>query len=320
MYCMMWVVPEPTTKAVAATLTVILVAWLGLDTMWGLMDGWAHMANEAHRATTFEELRAAGEEFGKVLGEDAARAMILAVATLTGRAMGDVAARVKSLPGYRLAGAQWEAQGGAALLAPEMAAETALAQEGALAKAVVAVEAVATSPQGPMAVVMLRKAPGGGGGKVPGSRGATTVMRHRGGNWQVELPNGQRWHLPRGKSVADIPARDKVGDQLQEAVTQAAKEWGPNKLSSEEGAAIQKALEKGKYWLARLLEREARGRYVQRTVKKQFEGIYRFNLNKGVDVIDPSTGTQYEILSGTESNMALHGRRMATELFRMLTY
>jgi hypothetical protein len=36
-------------------------------------------------------------------------------------------------------------------------------------------------------------------------------------------------------------------------------------------------------------------------------------------VIDPKTGRQYEILSGTESNLARHGRRMAGEFFRMLT-
>jgi hypothetical protein len=54
------------------------------------MDGWARMADTAHTATTFEELRAAGAEFGKVLGEDAARARILAVATLAGHTLGHV--------------------------------------------------------------------------------------------------------------------------------------------------------------------------------------------------------------------------------------
>jgi hypothetical protein len=320
LYCMMWLVPEPTTKAVAATLTVILVGWLGLDTVWGLMDGWARLANAAHEATTFEELRAAGEDFSKVLGADAARAMILAVATLSGRTLGDVAARVKSLPGYGLAGAQWEAQGGAALLAPEMAAEMALAPEGALATAVAAVEMVATSPQGPMAVVLLKQGTGGGAGMAPGGRGSATVMRHRGGNRQVALGDGQRWHLPRGKSLQDIPAEDNVGDMLQQAVTEAAKEWGPDKLSPRERGAIKDALDKGKYWLARLLEREARGRYVQVKVKAQFEHLYDFSLSKGVDVVDPATGTRYEILSGTASNLARHGRRMAGEFFRMLTF
>ncbi len=319
LYCMLWLVPEPTTKAVAASLTLILVGWLGLTTVYGLMDGWARMANTAHEATTFEELRAAGERFGKVLGEDAARAMILAVATLTGHTLGQVAARVKSLPGYTLAGAQWEAQGGAAALAPELAAETALAQEGALARAVAAVDTVATSPEGPLAVVMLKQG-SGGGVKAPGERGSETILRHRGGNRQVHLSNGQRWHLPRGKSVGDIPSEDKVGDMLQDAVTQAAGEWGPHRLSRNERSAIDGALKKGEYWLARLLEREARGRYVHAKVERQFKRLYDFNLHKGVDVIDQATGTRYEILSGTDSNLARHGRRMAGEFFRMLTF
>ncbi len=227
---------------------------------------------------------------------------------------------MKSLPGYSLAGAQFEAQGGAALLAPEVAAETALVQETALARAVAAAETVATSPQGPLAVVMFKKGQGNGAGQAPGGRSATTVLRHRGGNQQVALSDGQRWHLSRGKSVADIPAKDTVGDMFQEAITRAAKQWGPDKLSPQELDAIDRALKRGEYWLARLLEREARGRYVQRKVKEQFEHLYDFSLSKGVDVVDPATGTRYEILSGTESNLARHGRRMSGEFFRMLTF
>jgi hypothetical protein len=166
----------------------------------------------------------------------------------------------------------------------------------------------------------LKKGPGSGAAKAPGGRDSATVLRHRGGNRQVQLSDGQRWHLPRGKSLADIPAEDKVGDMLQDAVTRAAREWGPDKLSFDESAAIDKALKRGKYWLARLLEREARGRYVQRRVKRQFEHLYDFSLNKGIDVVDPGTGRRYEILSGTESNLAQHGRRMAGEFFRMLTF
>ncbi|MFL5358124.1 hypothetical protein [Archangium sp.] len=319
LYCMLWVVPEPTTKLVAASLTVILMSWLGLETVYGLMDGWARLVIAAGEATTFEELRTAGEEFGRVLGDDAARAMILAVSTLAGRTLGEVAAKVKSLPGFRLAELQWEAQGGAAALAPEVVEETALAQEPALARAVAAAETVATSPQGPLAVVMLKKT-GGATAQAPGGRTARTVLRHRGGNQQVELSDHQRWHLRRGQSLADIPAEDKVGDTLQEAVTRAAEEWGPDRLSKQETEAIQKALDEGEYWLARLLEREARGRFVQQRVSQQFKHLYDFNLNKGVDVIDPATGYKYEILSGTESNLARHGRRMAGEFFRMLTF
>jgi len=319
LYCMLWLVPEPTTKLVAASLTTLLMAYLGLKTVYDLMDGWALMVDTAHHATTFEEVHAAGARFGRVLGQEAARAMILAVAALTGHTLGQVAARVKSLPGINLAQAQWKAQGGAAALAPELAVETGLAQETALARAVAAVDTVATSPQGPLAVVMLKKGPGSRAETAPGGRSSETVLRHRGGNRQVELDDGQRWHLPRGMSVKDIPAEDKVGDLLQEAVTRAAKEWGPHRLSDPEKEAIKKALKKGEYWLARLLEREARGRFVEGEVTKQFSHLYNFSRNKGVDVEVPG-GYKYEILSGTDSNLARHGRRMAGEFFRMLTF
>ncbi|WP_395837530.1 hypothetical protein [Archangium violaceum] len=245
-------------------MTLLVMGYLGLETVYGLMDGWARMADTAHHASTFEELRAAGADFGKVLGEDAARALILAVATLSGHTLGQVLPRVKSLPRFNLAEAQFEAQGGAAVMARVEIVETALAAEGALSKAVAAAETVATSPQGPLAVVMLKKGPGAGTGTAPGGRSAETVIRHRGGNRQVQLSDGQRWHLPRGKSAADIPAEDKVGDMLQEAVTKAAKEWGPHRLSRQEQIAIEEAQKKGEYWLARLLEREARGRFVKK--------------------------------------------------------
>ncbi|MFY0530070.1 hypothetical protein ACN28I_45195 [Archangium gephyra] len=319
LYCTMWLVPEPTTKALAAGMTLLLTGYLGLGTVYGLMDGWARMAEVAHHATTFEELRAAGAEFGQVLGEDAARAMILAVATLSGHTLGQVVARVRSLPGFHAAGAQFEAQGGAAVMRRLEATEAALASEGALARAVAAAEMVATSPQGPLAVVMLKQGPGRGAETASGGRSSATVIRHRGGNRQVVLSDSQRWHLPRGKSAADIPAKDRVGDMLQEAVTKAARKWGPDRLSRNERDAIDEALKRGKYWLARLLEREARGRFVHEEVKAQLRGALRYK-HQGVDVVDLKTGRKYEILSGTETNLARHGRRMAGELFRMLTF
>jgi hypothetical protein len=314
LYLGLLLVPEPVTKALAASLTVLLVAVLGLSTFWALIDGWAHLANRAHQATTFEELREAGQEYAQVLGTTAARALILAVATVVSGPLGQLAARVRAMPGYPLAQAQWQMQGGAMVL--EEAA--AVAQEGALAVALEAVEVVATSPQGALAVVMLKKGSNGGGGE-PRSRRTTTALRHRGGNRQVLTEDGQRWHLPPDKAPGDIPQHDPVGDQLQEAVTQAAKEWGPRWLSPNEQEAIKKASKQGKHWLARLLEREARGRFVHARVKDQFDRIYQFN-HQGVDVVDLKTGLRYEILSGAESNLARHGRRMPSELFRMLTF
>ena len=120
--------------------------------------------------------------------------------------------------------------------------------------------------------------------------------------------------------MADIPVEDPVGNQLQQAVTDAASEWGPHRLRPNEQRAIKRARDEGERWLANLLEREARGRFVEEQVTARFKHLYDFNRNRGVDVIDPATGHRYEILSGTESNLARHGRRMAGEFFRMLIF
>jgi hypothetical protein len=53
-------------------------------------------------------------------------------------------------------------------------------------------------------------------------------------------------------------------------------------------------------------------------LKREFTQL-RWN-NRGVDAVDPMTGYRYEILSGTKSNLELHGRRMAEELFRMIAF
>jgi hypothetical protein len=312
MYAMLWLVPEPATKGVAAALTVLLVAWLGVDTFWNLLEGWARLVEQAHAAHDFAQLREAADAYARVLGQDAARALILGVATLTGRTLGELASRVKALPEASQLGARWRLQTQGAL----EQVETVAAQE-ALARAVSTVETVAATPGGPLAVVLLKQR--GGGSPPGGSPRFTEALRHRGGNRQVVLSNGQRWHLPRGMSPQRIPTADPVGDQLQQAVHQAARDWGAGQFSAAEQRAIDQATRRGKHWLARLLEREARGRFVERKVRNRFDQSLKWN-SQGVDVFDPTTGYKYEILSGTQSNLARHGRRMSGEFFRMLTF
>jgi hypothetical protein len=66
MYLLLWSLPEPVSKGVAATLTAVAIAYLGVDTVWRLLDGWLTLVREVDRATTFEQLRAAGEAYGEV--------------------------------------------------------------------------------------------------------------------------------------------------------------------------------------------------------------------------------------------------------------
>jgi hypothetical protein len=298
-YLMLWAVPEPVvSKGIATALTLTLLAWLTADTVWQLMNGWVRLTEETGRATSFEQLHAAGERYGKVLGHNSARVLVmLGTAALAGSAV-KLAERLPLLPGFARASVQAETQAGVPLATAE-------------------VESVAVSSEGTFSILARGRAGSGSAAPAGPRPSVATLIRHQGGNRQVVL-NGERWHVPANKSVRDIPPADPVGEQLQAAATRAAQRWSPDNLSFAERNAINKAITQGKQWLARLLERQARGRFVENQLKEQFKQL-RWK-NRGVDAVDPSTGYTYEILSGTESNLALHGQRMADLLFRMITF
>ena len=311
LYLALWLVPEPSTKAVAATLSVVLLALLGVDAMWGLLDGWACMAHRAHEASTFEELREAGEEFGRLIGTDSARALIMAVVTLSGRTLGEVAMHLRSLPRFNQVQAQWAAQGLGGSI-------TVAVQEVVAVEVVVESRAlvVLTSPQASLALNVLSRS---GDDEAAGGHSGTVAIQHRGGNKQVVLGNGQRWHLPRGQDFKDIPAEDRLGDELQAAVKEEAARWGPSKLTPAEQSAIEEMLRREMPHRANLLQRQARGRWIEAQVRNRFPHL-SWN-DRGVDITGPAGESyHYEILSGTESNFALHGRRMPSTFFRMIFF
>ena len=90
-------------------------------------------------------------------------------------------------------------------------------------------------------------------------------------------------------------------------------------MSPAEWSVIDKAQRSGNYRSAAHLEGLARGRWMHRRLKAEFPHL---NWNpKGVDVTDPRPGgLRYEILSGMTENFGVHGRRMATEFFRMIFF
>ena len=302
LYLAMWLVPEPTSKAVAAALTAVLLAWVGLDTLYALWDGWAVLATQAHRARTFEELRAAGEQYARVLGTNTARALVMGILVVMGSTAASVARQVQALPGYARA---------------RLLAET----QGVRLTALGEVEAVTASADGSLTVYMRARPGAGQAGAAaprPGRPSVLSVFRHRGGNQQVELSNGQRWHLRKGMSVEDIPGSDPVGDLLQAAARQEAPRWGLHRLTAEEMVARKKLLDAGKPYKARLLERMARGKWVEAQLRERFKHL-KWN-SRGVDAIDLATGHKYEVLTRTAWNLELHGRRMADVFFRMISF
>ncbi len=237
---------------------------------------------------------------------------LFAVATLSGRTLGEVAAHVRSLPRFNQVQAQWAAQGlegSVAVALEEVAAVEVVVEEG---RALV----VLTSPQAPVTINVLARSGSSGTG---GGHTGTVAIQHRGGNKQVILSDGERWHLPRGKSLNDIPARDPLGDELQAAVKEVAARWSRAELSPDERAAIDRMLKAGKEYRANLLERQARGRWVETQMQARFPGLSWNSC--GVDITGPGGQSyHYEILSGTESNFAVHGRRMASTFFRMIFF
>jgi len=300
-YMMLWLLPEPASKLLAASLTVALLAWLPVHTLWSLMDGWARLVHEADRATSYEQLEEASERFSQVMGENTARVLVLLITTALAGGGGQFAAKLPKLPGFSRAVARAEAQGMSLGAAGE-------------------VEAVAAAEEQTFTLMVRR--PGGraaaAGEEAAEARAAvTTIIRHRGGNRQVFL-DGQRWHLRAGQSLKDIPAKDPVGDALQVAARRTARSWNSSELSPAQAGAIGEARRQSQYLKAHLMERRFRGQWVEQQLRREFTQL-RWRT-RGVDAVDPATGIRYEVLSGTRSNMELHGRRMAESFFRLITF
>lgn len=77
MYLLLWALPEPVSKGVAALVTATAIAYLGVDTVWRLLDGWIALVRQVDQASTFEQLSTAGEAYGEVLGANAARIFVM---------------------------------------------------------------------------------------------------------------------------------------------------------------------------------------------------------------------------------------------------
>ncbi|MFP2957541.1 hypothetical protein ACLEPN_06830 [Myxococcus sp. 1LA] len=149
-YCILLAVPEPFSKGVAAVMTASLIAYVGVDTFWSLILGFKRLVEEAERATTFDELREAGERYGEVMGRNAARTFAMLATAAIGNTAAGLGAKVPKLPGAAQAAAQAEAQLGIRL--------AAVADVGSVA---VSTESV-TIALAPGAVAMAARGTGGG--------------------------------------------------------------------------------------------------------------------------------------------------------------
>ena len=102
--------PEPVSKGVAGALALLMWGYLGWE-LFDLVRAWFRLWEEAAEASTFAELREAGERFGKAIGPNSLRILLL----LGTAAMGETAALLSNapkLPGFARAAGALESHAG----------------------------------------------------------------------------------------------------------------------------------------------------------------------------------------------------------------
>lgn len=126
-------------------LTLYRVSYLGWDTFRSIISGWRQLSADADSAQTFEELSAAGERFGRIMGANSARIFVMLATAALGQTAG-LAASGPSLPGYAQAALMAETQG-FHLTAINQATSVVVAESGLTVT--MAASAVVASPNTP---------------------------------------------------------------------------------------------------------------------------------------------------------------------------
>ena len=95
-----------------------------------LVNGWSQLMDEVKVATTFEQIRDAGERFGKIIGRQAARAFAMLLMAAIGSTAQQFAAKVPTLPGSAQVAVQAEGTAGIRVAALGKVEQIALSAEG----------------------------------------------------------------------------------------------------------------------------------------------------------------------------------------------
>jgi hypothetical protein len=144
---MLWVLPEPVSKGIAAALTAGLMAYVGVGTVWSMIRGWRHLVHEASAAATLGDLREAGKRFGEIIGQNAARVFVMLVSAALASTLA-TALQAGAFPGAAQAAEIAASQGGFRLAAASGVQSVAVAAEGEITIALAPV-ALAMAPARP---------------------------------------------------------------------------------------------------------------------------------------------------------------------------
>ncbi|QSQ12154.1 AHH domain-containing protein [Myxococcus landrumensis] len=103
--------PEPITKGIAVALTAAMVAYLGVVPVWEIGRGFIQLWDDAGTAMSVIELQDIGHRFGRVLGANGTRVLVLLVTMALG-GKGAMAAQGPKLPGFAQAAGRAQAESG----------------------------------------------------------------------------------------------------------------------------------------------------------------------------------------------------------------
>jgi hypothetical protein len=182
---------NPVAPALVAVVGVGLILYVGVDTLLNLVNGWLQLMDEVKVATTFEQIRDAGERFGKIIGREAARAFAMLLIAAIGSTAKLFAAKVPTLPGSAQVSVQADGTAKISLSALGSVEEIALTAEG------VSVTVAAT------AMTMAASGNGGTGPCIETHHIATICndkSTARGGPW---TPRFRRIFAKAGMSMED---------------------------------------------------------------------------------------------------------------------
>ena len=107
----MLVAPEPVSKLVAVALTASLIAYLGTGPVWNLGQAFLRLMDESRDARDEAALKEAGHRFGRVLGDNGARVLVIVAMTALG-GRNAMAAQGPRMPGFPQAALRAEVEGG----------------------------------------------------------------------------------------------------------------------------------------------------------------------------------------------------------------
>ncbi|HVG63763.1 MAG TPA: AHH domain-containing protein [Hyalangium sp.] len=129
-YMLLIMALNPVAPALVAVVGLGMILYVGYDTIRNLVTGWIDLMDAVKAAATFEQIRDAGERFGKIIGRESARAFAMLLMAAIGRTANEFAARVPTLPGSAQAAMQAEGQAGIRLPALGAVEEISLTAEG----------------------------------------------------------------------------------------------------------------------------------------------------------------------------------------------